>query len=251
MKKQGSKKDNLSSSKSFQTEEKLSKGNCESTFHNMLRGGENGHAETKMVFVPLKVNRRREQVSHIFTGEDPSKIRETQRKHVKHEKSSVMFNDNYFEKNPSIKPQRLARYNFEEKYKKNAKYSDEIHIGEQRKKRLERKINDNFLVNPIKMLNKEENQKLNNELALKNQRRTNAFKNYMGSDGCRRVLGGIKSHRLSADKIQNNKVVNNNFNITQKSMDINKNLNNEVPYYGRRHYRFASCGRGTGFNYLD
>ena len=135
MKKQGSKKDNLSSSKSFQTEEKLSKGNCESTFHNMLRGGENGHAETKMVFVPLKVNRRKEQVSHIFTGEDPSKIRETQRKHVKHEKSNVMFNDNYFEKNPAIKPQRLARYNFEEKYKKNAKYSDEIHIGEQRKKR--------------------------------------------------------------------------------------------------------------------
>ena len=41
-KKQGKK--SVDSSKSFKTEEKLSKRNCETTFHNMLRGGESGHA---------------------------------------------------------------------------------------------------------------------------------------------------------------------------------------------------------------
>ena len=148
------KKDKNSSTKSFKTEEKLSKGNCESAFHNMLRGGESGHAETKMTFVPLTVNKRREQVSHIFTGEDPSTIKETQKKHVKHLQSNVMFNDSYFEKNPKINPQKKARYNFENQYKKNAKYSDELILSERRKKLLERKINDNYKNNPMKMIKK-------------------------------------------------------------------------------------------------
>ena len=76
MSKKLNKNNNLSSSRSFKTDEKLSKGICETTFHNMLRGGENGHPETKMVFVPLKVNRCRAQsASHIFTGEDTSTIK--------------------------------------------------------------------------------------------------------------------------------------------------------------------------------
>ena len=255
MSKKLNKNKNLSSTRSFKTDEKLSKGNCETTFHNMLRGGENGHPETKMVFVPLKVNRCRAQsASHIFTGEDPSTIKESQRKHVKHEKSNIMFNDDYVEKNPRIKPQRLAKYNFEEKYKKNAKYYDELHIGEARKKLLERKINDNYRNNPMRILNKEENEKYNKDLALKNQRRTNAFCKYMGSDGCKRILGGIKRDIIKEEKKQEpfNKIINNNFNITQKSAAINKNeKNNYIPYYGKRQYRFASCGRGTGFVYLD
>ena len=48
-----------------------------------------------------------------------------------------------------------------------------------------------------------------------------------------------------------NKITNNDFNITQKSAVLNKNEENQVPYYGRRHFRFASCGSGSGFGYLD
>jgi hypothetical protein len=239
------------SSKSFKTEEKLSKGNCESAFYNMLRGGENGHAETKMTFVPLKVKKLQEQTSHIFTGEDPSTIKESQKKHVKQQKSNVMFNDSYFEKNPKINPQKCARYNFEEKYKKNAKYSDELILSDRRKKLLERKINDNFKTNPIKILNKEENDKYNKEISLKNQRHTQAFKKMMGSEGCKRVLGGVKSNRLNPEQNQVNKITNNDFNITQKSVTLNKDENNQVPYYGRRHFRFASCGTGNGLVYFD
>ena len=243
------KKDNNSSTKSFKTEEKLSKGNCESAFHNMLRGGESGHAETKMTFVPLTVNKRREQVSHIFTGEDPSTIKETQKKHVKHLQSNVMFNDSYFEKNPKINPQKKARYNFENQYKKNAKYSDELILSERRKKLLERKINDNYKNNPMKILSKEENDIYNKEVAMKNQRHTQAFKKMMGSEGCKRVLGGIKSERMKPNEA--NKITNNDFNITKKAEELNKNEDNQIPYYGRRHYRFASYGTGKGLVYFD
>lgn len=247
--KESKKNERAQSLNSFKTEEKLSKGNCETAFHNMLRGGKNGHPETKMVFVPLKVSRHRSQISHIFSGEDPSTIKETQKRHIKHEKSKVMFNDAYYEKNPKINPQKLARYNFEQKYKKNAIYSDELHIGEGRKKLLERKINDNYKRNPMKILNKDENVKYNNEIALKNQKRGQVYKKMLGSEGCRRILGGIKPKGINDENNQYNKITNNNFNITQKSLSLNKNKTNDVLYYGRKHHRYASCGEGNGFTF--
>ena len=85
--------------KSFSTDETLSAGICENHFFNILRGDStNGHPETKMTFVPIKVNQRRVPISHIFTGEDPSEVKESQKKHVKSQVSSIMFNDNYIEK---------------------------------------------------------------------------------------------------------------------------------------------------------
>ena len=200
---------------------------------------------------PVTVNRRRDQTSHIFTGEDPSTIRETQKKHVKHLQSNIIFNDSYFETNPKINPRRYARYNFEEKYKKNAKYSDELIISDRRKKLLERKINDNYRNNPMKVMTKEDNEKMNREIALKNQKHAQAFNKVMGSDGCRRVLGGIKSNRIKTNQNESNKITNNDFHITQKSMALNKDENNQVPYYGKRHFRFASTGNEKGFLYFD
>ena len=82
------------SAESFRTQQTLSKGNCESTFFNILRTGDpnHGHVETKMTFVPIKVNKRREQTSHIFTGEDPSTIKQSHKKHGKHLTSNIIFN---------------------------------------------------------------------------------------------------------------------------------------------------------------
>ena len=48
----------------------------------MFCGGENGHEETNLILVPLKVKKPQEQISHIFIGEDPSTIKESQKKHV-------------------------------------------------------------------------------------------------------------------------------------------------------------------------
>ena len=241
------------SSESFRTQQTLSQGNCESTFYNMLRTGdpEHGHVETKMTFVPIKVNKRREQVSHIFTGEDPSTIKESQKKHGKHLVSNVIFNDSYVEKNPKINPRRKARYNFEEKYKNNQKYSDELVLSDRRKQLLQRKIKDNYTNNPIKILNQTETEQYNRELALKNKGHSLAFNKMMNSSSCKRILGGIKRDKIRNNDNPVNKITNNDFNITKKSQILNKNEDNQIPYYGRRHFRFASCGTGNGNMYFD
>ena len=46
---------------------------------------------------------RRDQISHIFTGEDPSSVKESKKRYIKTESSNVIFNDSYVEKNPNIK----------------------------------------------------------------------------------------------------------------------------------------------------
>ena len=249
------KKGKNSASESFRTQITLSSGNCENAFYNMLRTGDpdHGHIETKIAFVPIKVNKRREQTSHIFTGEDPSTIKETQKKHLKHLTSNVIFNDSYVEKNPKINPRKKERYNFEDKYKKNQKYSDELVMSKRRKKLMQRKINDNYTNNPIKILNKEEREQYNKEIALKNQRHRQAFTKFMNSNSCKRILGGIKRDKFKMNDNQINKITNNDFNITKKAQCLNKNEDNLIPYYGKRHFRFASCGagNGNGLVYLD
>ena len=240
------------SSESFRTQQTLSKGNTETTFYNLLRTGDpsNGHVETKLAFVPIKVNKRRDQVSHIFTGEDPSTIKESRKKQLKHLVSNVVFNDSYVEKNPKINPRRRARYEFEERIKKNQQYSDELILSDRRKKLLQRKINDNYMNNPMKILNKQEREQYNKEYVLRNQRHMNAVSRMYNSKSCKRILGGIKSYRLT-NRDQVGKITKNNFNITQRAEYMNKNEDNQVPYYGRRYFRFASCGKQGGLVYLD
>ena len=241
------------STESLRTQQTLSQGNCQSTFYNMLRTGDpyHGHIETKMVFTPIKVKKRREQISHIFTGEDPSLIKESQKKHGKFLTSNVIFNDTYIEKNPKINPRKKERYNFEENIKKNQKFSDELILSDRRRKLLQRKINDNYINNPIKILNKEEREKYDKEMALKNKRHTEAFNKLMNSNSCRRLLGGIKKNKIKIDKNQIAKITNNDFNINKKAENLNKNEESKIPYYGRRHHKFASCGSGNGFVYLN
>ena len=243
-----------SSIESFRTQQNLSHGNCETNFYNMLRAGDpkNGRAETKIAFVPIKVNRRcREQKSHIFTGEDPSTIKESQKKHGKHLTSNVIFNDSYIETNPQINPRKKARYNFEEKYKTNQKYSDELILSDRRRKLLQRKIKDNYTNNPMKILNNEERDQYNKEMVLKSKGHSKAFNKIFNSISCRRLLGGIKKDKLKTNVSPINKITNNDFNITKRAEMLNKNEDNQVPYYGRRHYRFASYGSGNGLVYLD
>ena len=105
--------------KSLKTTQKLTKGVCENAFYNALRtdGNSNGHPETKMTFVPIKVNQRKVPESHIFTGEDPSTIKVTRKSAIRYTPSKVLFNDFYFEKNPKINP--IKKKNM--KWKKNGK----------------------------------------------------------------------------------------------------------------------------------
>ena len=88
--------------------------------------------------------------------------------------------------------------------------------------------------------NKEERQKY--------AHRAKAFNNVFGSDKCKRTLGGI-SKRPNVD-MNSDKVTNNSFNITHNAMILNRDENQQVPYYGRRHFITCNSGNGKGMTYL-
>ena len=69
--------------KTYQTGQTLTKGICQNTFYNLLRSDNQqlGHAETRMTFVPIKVNQlKKVPTSHIFSGENPSEIKVSKKK---------------------------------------------------------------------------------------------------------------------------------------------------------------------------
>ncbi len=191
---------------------------------------------------------RRDQISHIFTGEDPSSVKESKKRYIKTESSNVIFNDSYVEKNPNIKESKKKRYLVEDKIKKESGYSDDIK-KEKETVAFKRKINDSYLHNPIKVYNNEENKKYNEEERQKYAKRTKAFNNVFGSDNCKRTLGGVTRKNYYNQNQNSDKVTNNSFNITHNAMLLNKDENNQVPYYPRRH--FITCGgNGKAMTYL-
>ena len=236
-------------SKPLKTEQTLSNGICQNAFFNLLRSDpKSGHAETKMSFVPIKVNQRKVPISHIFTGEDPSTIKVTRKSAIKYTPSNVMFNDNYFENNPKINPLKKKKYEMEKKWKDSKQpYSDELILTKSKKDILKRRIDENYKTNPLKQNTKEENIKMNQEIALKSQRHAKAYNGFLGSKNCGRILGGIHSPRLEnrikfEEQKYNNKITDNNFNITKRAMALNKNKDNQVPYYGKKNFRHVNCG---------
>lgn len=240
------------SSKSCNKEQILSEGICNNNFFNNLRGDSNGHPETKMTFVPIKVNKRKVLKSHIFTGEDPSTIKVSKKSKIRYNPSNIIFNDNYFEKNPKINPIRRKRYEMEKKWKESKQpYSDELILSKSKKDMLKRRIDENYNTNPLKINTKEENAKMNEELALKAKRHAIAYNGYLGSKNCGRILGGIVSPKMlnrNKTSIDFNKITNNNFKINERAMMLNWNQDKEVPYYGKKSFRFVPCG-GKGMTY--
>ena len=96
--------------------------------------------------------------------------------------------------------------------------------------------------NPIKTFSKQEQEEYNQSIINKNKSRYEGFEKTFGSSGCKRVLGGIRAKNNLNDS-QVCKITNNDFNINQNSRVINMNENKEVPYWAKKHFRFASCGR--------
>ena len=114
-----------------------------------------------------------------------------------------------------------------------------------------RRIDENYKTNPLKINTKEENQKMNQEIAAKAARHTRAYNGFLGSKNCKRILGGINNPFLEIktkgenDQYRNSgKITSNNFNINKKAIMINKNRDNFVPYFGKKHFRAVSYGKG-------
>ena len=168
--------------RSYNTEQTLTAGICQNNFYNNLRGDSNGHPETKMTFVPIKVNKRNVPISHIFTGEDPSTIKVSKKSQIRYTPSNVIFNDDYFEKNPKINPLKRKRYEMEKSWRENKHpYSNELILSKSKKDMMKRRIDENYNTNPLKINTKEENDKNNEELALKAKKHAINYNGYIGS----------------------------------------------------------------------
>ena len=241
-----------SSSTPYRTEQTLSQKNCETSFQNMLRTGDPtyGHIETRLHYGPAKKikkkkQQRREQVSHIFTGEDPKTVKESTKRHYYFtNRSQIFFNDYVFIK-PKIKPQRKTRYEYEKQIKERTlhPYSDEFYLPPQRKKVIQKKIEFDYLHNPIRTYTKEEIDLYNQKILEKNRRRYKDFEKTYDSSSCKRLLGGIRPKKNGFYDNRVNKITNNDPNINQSSIILNRNENKEVPYWAKKHFRYASAGR--------
>ncbi len=239
--------------KSYNTEQTLTRGICQNAFHNMLRSDnpQLGHAETKMTFVPIKVNKvRKVPTSHIFSGENASEIKVSKKKGVRYTPSNVLFDDDYFEKNPKINPQKKRGHMVNKLWQENKHMDGKMINSKSCKTLFKRRIDENYNTNPIRINTKEENQKMNEELAAKVARHTKAYNGFLGSKNCKRILGGINNpyieNKIKGDNDQyNNKITKNTFDINQKAVLINKNSDNFVPYYGKKHFRCVSYGKGS------
>lgn len=238
------------------TQQKLSSANCQNSFQNILRSGDpaTGHVETKLCPYSIKVNRKHpnniNQVSHIFTGEDPATARPSGRAHAKYAPSNIMFNDDYFETNPKIKQVRKLRYEMERRHHE-FENNQQLRASSAKKRPINKeKYFQNYLHNPMKVYSKNELDLYNKEIKEKNEKRAEAFYKTYGSDGARRTLGGVRRGFEGCEARGNNKITSNDFDINKKAIEINKNSESQkVPYYALRHPRHASCGSGKAMCY--
>lgn len=232
------------------TEEKMSKENCEFKFKQTLRNNleEKEYIEKK----PLKENKPinpkklQEQESDIFIKK-ASGNPECAKKQLPHLRSNVLFNDDYVEQNPKINKGKTVKYQREKELKeiKNL-YSDEPNFSDSRKQRLERKINDNFNKNPMKILDKIETSDLNKIMEEKNAKKKEVYEGFLGSQNTKKLVGGYckENSRLS------DKITNNDFNITEKAKEINKA--NVPENFNIKQFKVMPCGDDgkKGLTYL-
>ena len=181
-------------------------------------------------------NSQKYKISNIFSGEDPKIVKESQRKHIQPKESNIMFNDDYVEKCPNIIEWRKKRYTLEEKMKNNATYYDDMKKPKDTFA-FKKKINDYYKSNPLMIYDKQETKILNEKERQKYIEKEKAYNNVFGSDNFKRTLGGIKRRsNIQIEKINSDKINNNNFNINKNALVLNKDENQKVPYFGKKHF---------------
>ena len=231
----------------FKTKQTLNNNLCEQTFKNALRGdGEKVHNENRLAYVDPKIRKKREQTSHIFSGEEPKPNEHKPMVATRYIPSNVMFNDDYVEKNPKINVQKKVRYEVEKQMKDDSKkqYAAELVISPQRMNGLQRKIQENYKTNPMEILTPEQNQHINEQKRIQVAKKTEAYKGYMGSEKIKKTFRSMAKDPYAKEKVS--KITNDDFETYQRALVLKK----EEPNYGKRHFRVASMGSGAAFTYM-
>lgn len=237
---------NRSNVNDIKTPESISNAYCVESFKNGLRG-ENVNYEFGLGMAEYKQvpRARREQVSHIFSGEPNNGDNKKQGINKKYIPSNVMFNDEYVEKNPKINNKMKVRYEVEKQRKdeKNKLYSDELRICPEREEAMKRKIKDNYSGNPMEVLTPEKSAKMNNEKRDKIKERTAVIGKYMGSAGLKKIFrdtNGENTNHYGTDKITNG-----DFNYMKHAIESKK----DEPDFKKKGFCKASGADGA-YSYM-
>lgn len=206
---------------------------CNTTFKNNLRKPLKGKGDNLLADTTQKPKIKREQVSHIFTGEENAK--QSSHKAMKYIGSTIMFNDAYVDNNPKINKSKAIRYEIEKQIKtEKPLYSDELYMYEllyhnlyhrshERRATLERKIKDTYGSNPIAVLSKEQIDSYNKAQRDKCAKRTEVIDYYMGSDSLKKTFKSMNKDHYSNEPIP--KITNeNNVLIMQKENCKHRNF---------------------------
>lgn len=228
----------------FKPPETMSKAYCEQSFKNGLRG-ENVNYEFGLGLAEYRQvpRARREQISHIFSGEPEENVRK-EGINKKYIPSNVMFNDGYVERNPQINNKMKVRYEVEKQLKcdNNKLYSDELRIGPEREGTMQRKIRDTYSGNPMEVLSQEKSQKMNNENRDRIKERTAVIGKYMGSNRLKKMM---KNDERVNPVYGTDKITNGDFNSLKKAIEEKR----EEPDFKKKGFIKAS-GTDGAYSYM-
>jgi len=210
-------------------EHMITESNAHSTFHNGLRTNEknNIYADTKILYPYKDINKlpkSKKNISNFFEGKS-KEIKNQAKKHFE-VKDNLMFNDNYVENNKSFRMQKRRTFASFNQLQQSNNYLDEPR-SQRKSNAFQRKIKDNYYVNPMEILNKEQTKEMNNSFINKIKNKSKAVGDYMGSNNLRKTFGSYNNRNEPLDKITNN----NSSTLTNAIKD-----NQKQPYFGRRRF---------------
>ena len=224
-----------------ETQHAITESNAHSTFHNALRSNDKNHvyAETKMLYPTKEINKlpkSQKNISTFFEGK-AEEMKNQAKKHFE-TKDNVMFNDSYIEKNKTFRMQKRRNEASYTQLQQSSNYYDEIG-GYKKGDAFKKKIHDNYFVNPIEILNKEQTDQLNNSFTNRVKNKSKAVNDYMSSNNLRKTFGSFYNRNDPVDKITNN----NNSTLTNAIQE-----NKKQPYFGRRRFnQFIVGGKQVAY----
>jgi hypothetical protein len=153
-------------------------------------------------------------------------------------KDNVMFNDNYVENNKIFRMQKRRSEASVTQLQQSTNYYDEKNPNK-KGDAFKRKIQDNYFVNPIEILNKEQTNQLNNSFTNRIKNKSKAVGDYMSSYNLKKTFGSFNNRNDPVDKITNN----NNSTLTNAIIE-----NKKQPYFGRRKFnQFIVGGKQVAY----
>ena len=140
----------------------------------------------------------------------------------------------------------MTDYNYNKNYKTENKFQNEKNKNKKQTLARQRKLTDQYEVNPIEILDKKKIEEMNNSNRKKLALRTKAFNDYMGSKRTQHLFKTYKTSPVFIDKITNTPA-----NILNKSIRENRKTQPMYLRYKFKHYLVPKNKIGTIDNNIN